>query len=103
MSGISREKIEIAFMNAVRRLRFYAPYDTGNLSQNAIRFAWENEKTFIIYVDESIAPYMPYTNEPWISPKWGGKKNPNEKWWQETVQIIAEEMAAELKGVLTVG
>lgn len=99
---VTRTQIELAFMNAVRRLRWYAPYSTGNLRYNAIRYRWEDSNTFVIYVDESIAPYMPYTNEVWLSPRWKGRSNPNERWWQETVQIIAEEMAIELKGVLTV-
>ena len=27
--------------------------------------------------------YMPYTTEKWISPRWRGRANPNEKWWDE--------------------
>ena len=100
---VTRAEIERAFYNAVERLRWYAPYLTGNLRFNAIRYEWTDTNTFVIYVDESIAPYMPYTNEPWLSPKWKGKRNPNEKWFQETVEIIAEVMAMELKGKLTKG
>lgn len=98
---VTREDIERAFMDAVNRLRFYAPHDTGNLKYNAIKFEWIDQNTFRIYIDQAIAPYMPYTNEPWISPKWNGRRNPNEKWFQETVELIAEQMAIDLKGVLT--
>lgn len=71
-----------------------APKDTGNLAYNAIKYEFVNLNECHIYVDEAIAPYMPYTNEPWISPRWKGKKNPNEKWWQETVSEAIEYMIA---------
>ena len=66
----------------VEAIRSVSPIDTGNLRYNAIRFEFLDENTCRIYVDEAIAPYMPYTTEPWVSPKWHGKKNPNEGWWQ---------------------
>lgn len=100
---MNREIIEQAFFNAVKRLKFYAPFDTGNLRENAIRYEWRDNKTFVIYVDQNIAPYMPYTNEPWTAERWKGKKNPNEAWWQGAVEAIAEVMAIELNGKLTVG
>lgn len=62
-----------------------APKDTWNLASNALRVEWHGDDEVQIYIDESIAPYMPYTNEPWISPKWKGKQNPNEGWWQDAV------------------
>ncbi len=34
--------------------------------------------------------YMPYTNEKWISPKWNGKKNPNEAWWQQSITRVGK-------------
>lgn len=70
-------------------IRNFAPKDTGNLAYNAIKFRWFNNNEFHIWVDEGIAPYMVYTNEPWISPKWKGKKNPNEKWWDNITDIIS--------------
>ena len=62
-----------------------APKDTGNLSSNALRIEYVTPDECKIYIDQSIAPYMPYTNEIWISPRWKGKKNPNEGWWQDAV------------------
>lgn len=84
------------------KLRELAPYDTGNLANNAIQLHFEDEKTAVIQVNESIAPYMPYTNEPWISPKWNGKKNPNEKWFDNAVMIICTELAEEYGGNFTI-
>ena len=43
---------------------------------------------------------MPFTNEPWISPKWKGKKNPNEEWFQKASEMIANLVATETKGEL---
>lgn len=86
---------------AVLILRECAPIDTGNLRYNAIRFKTEGNK-FIIYIDESIAPYVFYTNEPWISPKWNGKKNPNQGWFDKAVEKIAQMVATMSKGNLEV-
>ena len=49
-------------------------------------------------VDESIAPYVPYTNEPWISEKWNGKKNPNEGWFERATGFVATYIAGRLQG-----
>ena len=82
---------------AVKQLRGLAPYDTGNLAKNAIKIEFPSANECHIYVDESIAPYMPFTTRPWVSPKWRGKKNPNEGWWQAAGELIAEYIA-ELVG-----
>lgn len=34
--------------------------------------------------------YMPYTNERWISPRWHGRKNPNEQWWQNAITKVGK-------------
>ena len=70
---------------------------TGNMAFNALRYREEGGQ-FVIYIDESIAPYVPYTNEPWLSPRWNGKKNPNEGWWRRFCDEFARRFAAELKG-----
>lgn len=76
-------------LEMVLTIKKKAPKDTGNLAYNAIKFMWVNDNEFHIWVDEGIAPYMVYTNEPWVSPKWNGKKNPNEKWWDNITDIIS--------------
>lgn len=80
---------------------FYStPIDTGNLRFNALRIKQTFPDVWEIYVDSDkdtgIAPYMVYTNEPWTSPKWGGKQNPNEGWWDK----VAKEVYNELKKLL---
>lgn len=59
-----------------------APYDTGNLAMNSIRIVGNS----VVIGGEDIAPYAPYTNEPWSSEKWKGKKNPNEGWVQRAIE-----------------
>jgi hypothetical protein len=67
--------------------RQQAPEDTGNLSENALKLVWIDQNTARIYIDEEIAPYMPYTNEPWVSSWWRGKQNPNLYWFDKMAQI----------------
>lgn len=70
-----------------------APYESGTLS-GAINFEFLDKKTARIYVDEAIAPYMPYTNEPWVSSWWRGKQNPNLYWWDKMAQIAKAMIGA---------
>lgn len=83
---------------ALETMRGLAPYKTGNLARNAVRMYFISEDTAVLYVNTVIAPYMPYTNEPWISPRWNGKKNPNEGWFDGAVRIITEQVSEELNG-----
>ena len=69
--------------NVFNMLRKSAPYDTGNLSIDAVSMMFEDKNTCRIYIDEKIAPYMPYTNEPWVSQYWNGKQNPNLYWFDK--------------------
>ena len=95
---MTKQQFERLCMQAVQKVRERAPRDTGNLATNGVNYVWEDEKTFVIYVDEDVAPYMPFTNEPWISPKWNGKKNPNEAWWEDATKIVVEFLEREYKG-----
>lgn len=83
------------FRKAMQELRkqAFVPYDTGNLKFNAIKGVWINETTFRIYIDESVAPYMKFTNETW---QYG--KNPNENWFDKATMYIAEYIATHTKG-----
>ena len=101
------EEFAMLCSNLVENIRSVSPIKTGNLRYNAIKYEFIDEKTCKIYVDESIAPYMPYTNEPWVSDKWKGAKNPNEGWWQNKAlpkitstieQMLAKEFIRSKKG-----
>ncbi|MGN1077342.1 MAG: hypothetical protein ACI4ST_02390 [Candidatus Gallimonas sp.] len=70
---------------------------TGNMAFHALQYSIEGD-VFHIYIDERIAPYVMYTEEPWISPKWNGKKNPNEGWWERFGEEFARRLAKKLRG-----
>lgn len=73
---------------------------TGNMKYNATRIEHLGKNTSKVFVDENIAPYVPYTNEPWISPRWKGTKNPNEGWFDDFVEQYATLLAQALGGTL---
>lgn len=78
-----------------------SPYKTGNLRLNAIRFEYVDAKTFKVYINDVIAPYVYYTNEKWVSPRWNGRQNPNEGWVERAIEETLEELAREYKGKVT--
>lgn len=84
----------MAFRFAINYLKANSPIDTGNLRYNSIKYKAYGD-TIKIYVDETIAPYMKFTNEPWFN---GG--NPNEGWWNKTIEEILRLIALYLKGEL---
>lgn len=71
---------------------------TGNMRFNATSIRRVSPTVIEIKVDAKIAPYVVYTNEPWISPKWKGAKNPNEKWFDKTAEAFARSLAYHLRG-----
>ena len=73
----------MAYNVLVMALKSVCPYRTGNLERNGIRVKIDNGTMCVeIGHDTSkvLGEYAVYTNEPWISPKWGGKQNPNQGW-----------------------
>lgn len=64
---------------------------TGNMAFNALKYVVEGD-VFRVYIDEQIAPYVWYTIKPWLSPRWHGKRNPNQDW----NKIFQDEFAARL-------
>ena len=72
---------------------------TGNMRYNATVCTQTGADEITLQIDESIAPYVVYTNEPWLSPKWNGKKNPNEKWFEMATKLFIEELSRQLGGV----
>lgn len=100
--------------SALEMIKAASPIDTGNLRHNAIRLENKGEDKWEIYVNEEIAPYMPYTNEPWDIKiieqgnfKKGQKRtvirtweNPNEGWWDDVCERVAVFIAQQLGGTL---
>lgn len=108
---LCEEVFERVFRNAVPNPKTrYVPFyvnaygnvqrgSTGNMAWNASKLR-HNTKSSVIYVDERIAPYLPYTDLPWLSPIWKGHKNPNEGWFERAADSVAQWAAKELQGEL---
>lgn len=97
---MTRQKIVDAAVSTVEEMRReIIPRDTGNMADNALQYII-SQNEIVIYINTKIAPYVPYTNEPWISPKWNGKKNPNEGWWDLFAQTFIEKFNAKLGGTI---
>ena len=111
---INKSYFDKVFLEAVAELRKKAPKNTGNLAYNSIKYKWISGNEFEIYVDvgdttafvesreyeQGVAPYMPFTNEVWISPKWNGKQNPNQNWWNNAIEFIIHFIAQKFNGEL---
>lgn len=92
-----QEVINIAISIVEEMRNECVPRDTGNMAFNALSYNAEKD-LLDITINDDIAPYVPYTNEPWLSPKWHGKKNPNEGWWQRFVEEFTNRLTTRLKG-----
>ena len=105
------ERIQKAVLAGVVALKSAAPKDTGNLAQSIKTRMLPNK--MLIYVDvgngdarkgyaRGEAPYMKYTNESWsnFKPPLRGKKNPNERWFDDAVKDVALAIASALGGTL---
>lgn len=97
---MTQAQVVAAAISIVEEMRSeFVPYDTGNMANDALRYSINNG-VIDIQVEESVAPYVPYTNEPWLSTKWNGKPNPNEGWWQRFADEFARRLATKLRGDL---
>ena len=92
------QKAELAIKDAVSIARLHIPIDTGNMSLNAFNFEYLGNMRWKISIDEKKAPYVPFVNEKWISPRWGGKQNPNEGFWQGIRDSLVAMISASLNG-----
>ena len=80
------------------KTRYLPGGSTGNMALNAAQIRFPSPDVCEIYIDDEIAPYLPYTIEPWLSPRWKGKKNPNEGWFERAAAYIAQYVAKNVKG-----
>lgn len=81
------------------RQAIFIPWDTGNMATHGLDYRIEGDD-FHIFMNLPEAPYTPYTNEPWIDPKWEGKTNPNEGWWNEWCETFMNRLNTKLRGTL---
>lgn len=83
-------------------LQVKAPKASFNLAVNGIRKAYSETTGYpIIVIGGEPAPYAIYTNEPWISPRWGGKQNPNQEWIQNAIIEVIPTIQSIMSGVIT--
>ena len=92
------------YTDALQMLKDRCPIDTGYMHDNAINGEVIDDNTVRIVVDGSIAKYAVYTNEQWISEKWGAArfKNPNYHWIDNAVSDIVQHIALTLGGEVSV-
>lgn len=83
--------------NPNTRYRKKPPKSKGNMATNGLGYREEND-AFIVYIDLAKAPYFPFTEYPWTSPRKGGKKNPNEGWVERFQEEFARRFADKLGG-----
>ena len=79
----------MAYNVLVMALKSVCPYSTGNLERNGIRVKIDHGTMCVVVGHETsklLGEYAVYTNEPWISPKWGGKQNPNQGWIERGIE-----------------
>ena len=96
---MTAKELEAIARWAYRYVKSVCPYRTGNMfDQIKIRRASSDE--WVIEIGGAAAPYAVFTNEEWISPRWRGKKNPNEKWIDNSAEYIASYISASLGGKL---
>lgn len=95
---MDKQDWENLFKEAINALRTSGiiPIDTGNLAYNSIKAIWVSEKTFRIYIDESVAPYAKYTIEPWSK-----GENPNQGWLDRAVLYIANYISRRIGGTIS--
>lgn len=95
---ITRQQVVDIALSIVEEMRDeYVPRKTGNMAYMALQYEIQND-ILSIFIHSDIAPYVPYTNEAWLSEKWHGRKNPNEGWWQRFVAEFATRLAKKLRG-----
>lgn len=80
-----------AVEKAERLIQSLAPVRKGELKASIKLVATARGYEIIV-----TAPHMPYTEETWISPQWRGRKNPNEGWFKEAVELAFRLIRAEL-------
>lgn len=96
------QKIVTALSQQLGTIQNMTPKDTGNLAYNATKFESLGQGRYRIYVDEKIAPYFVFVENPWISSKWKGKQNPNEGYFEKAAISVANNIAIAIGGKIEI-
>lgn len=97
MANTVSSQFELACEFLAAYLRLKAPIDTGNLTQFGVGVVYKRPDLIQVVIGNELADYAIYTNEPWLSPRWRGRKNPNEGW----IQRALAEALPTMKSILT--
>ncbi len=87
-------------MQCQKWMKSICPVDTGNMRLNITAIQISSD-VWKITIGGDPAPYAVYTNEKWISDKWNGARNPNEKWIDKGVAQFVTYLAEQLGGVVS--
>lgn len=74
-----------------------APRRTGKLKNSIVLISQPNG-----FEIDITAPHTVYTEEAWVHPRWRGRKNPNEAWIKNGVELLAQELSTQLGETLYV-
>lgn len=99
---ISEQDVRSAIEQAVWSFRQKVPIDTGNMRNNATKIVPVSENQYKLYIDKNIAPYFPYVNGPWISPRWHGARNDNAGFFIKAAIEYANTLTSILGGEMEV-
>lgn len=75
-------------------LSTYLPYRSGELAASVK--LQQNIDGFSVLIT---APHTVYVEEPWLSPRWGGRENPNERVILEYTDLLVRNITQKLGGV----
>lgn len=95
-----RVNLQAEAETAFEYLRAVCPVDTSNM-KNTMTLVQSGKRQYRIKIGGAKAPYAVYTNEKWISNRWNGKKNPNEKWIDKAVIDIVTDISVRFRGKTT--
>jgi hypothetical protein len=85
-------RLYVAVNKAYNLVQGTAPVRRGDLKRSIKLVSTASGYDILI-----TAPHMVYTEEPWVSPKWKGRENPNEGWFKEVTELVFRLLRAELR------
>lgn len=69
------------------------PFRTGRMMNEARSYLIPNGVAI-----EWTTPYVVYTVEPWYSPRWRGRENPNLQWIKKAMELCLRNLGAGYGG-----
>ena len=93
------KKIEMALANCVLITKANMPYKTGGLERSVtLKRITNGAEIYTTATTKNGNLLLPYTNGVWTHPRWKGRRNPHEGWWDKRAEQIGQYMAYTLGG-----